>query len=103
MMPRRRSAGMRGRGSAYSGSLPSHLLVWWEPSLPYGPITRPQLLAFPASHCRTNEMSAVRGPGLDDDSRAAYLFQCVDTDLRAVTLDAEGANLPVDQCDAGWR
>ena len=47
-------------------------------------------------------MSAVRSPGLDDDSRLAYLFQCGASDLQAVTLDPAGTNLPTD-CLAGWK
>ena len=39
-------------------------------------------------------MRPILGPALDVDASPAFLFQCGDTDLYGVTLDASGANLP---------
>ena len=36
------------------------------------------------------------------DVRAAYLFQCGNEQLFAVTLDKTGANLPRSSCTQGW-
>jgi hypothetical protein len=48
-------------------------------------------------------MRSIYGPALYDDSRPAYLFQCGDTDLFAVSLDETGANIPTDNCWEGWH
>jgi hypothetical protein len=37
------------------------------------------------------------------DSRPAFLFQCGDSNLCAITLEETGGNLPKDECDDGWR
>jgi hypothetical protein len=37
------------------------------------------------------------------DSRPAFLFQCGDSNLCAITLDETGGNLPKDECVDGWR
>lgn len=34
-----------------------------------------------------------------DDARTAFLFQCGDSDLFAVSLDKRGANVPAAACD----
>jgi len=36
-------------------------------------------------------------------SRPAFLFQCGDSNLCAITLDESGGNLPKDECEYGWR
>lgn len=38
-----------------------------------------------------------------DDARRAYLFQCGESDLFAVSLDRDAANIPASICDAAWR
>jgi hypothetical protein len=38
-----------------------------------------------------------------NDSRPAFLFQCGDSNLWAITLDQTGRNLPEDECEDGWR
>lgn len=40
---------------------------------------------------------------LHDDARAAFLFQCGDSDLFAVSLEESGANIPLDACSEGWQ
>ena len=42
------------------------------------------------------------GPALSDDARRAFLFQCSESNLWAVTLDETGALLPKDACEAEW-
>jgi hypothetical protein len=42
------------------------------------------------------------GPALSDDARPAFLFQCGESNLWAITLDATGALLPKDACEAEW-
>jgi hypothetical protein len=37
------------------------------------------------------------------DAQQAYLFQCGDNGLFAVSLDASGENLPRGACAEGWR
>ena len=37
-----------------------------------------------------------------DDSQAAYLFQCGNEELFAVSLDRSGAGLPRSSCTQGW-
>lgn len=37
-----------------------------------------------------------------DDATTAFLFQCGETDLFAVSLDRTGANIPIAGCDYGW-
>jgi len=37
------------------------------------------------------------------DSLQAYLFECDDDALFAVSLDAEGSNIPRRSCPQGWR
>ena len=37
------------------------------------------------------------------DAVEAYLFQCDDNGLFAVTLEASGANIPRGPCAEGWR
>jgi hypothetical protein len=32
-----------------------------------------------------------------------HVFQCGDADLFGITQDQTGANLPADECAAGWR
>jgi hypothetical protein len=39
----------------------------------------------------------------DTDALAAYLFQCDDNGLYAVSLDPDGRNLPRGSCAEGWR
>jgi hypothetical protein len=39
----------------------------------------------------------------DAQTLQAYLFQCDDNGLYAVSLDASGANLPRGPCAEGWR
>lgn len=38
-----------------------------------------------------------------DDARRAFLFQCGEGDLFAVSLDRNAANIPANICDAVWR
>lgn len=40
---------------------------------------------------------------LHDDASAAFLFQCGDGDLFAVSRDKTGANIPLAACSEGWR
>jgi hypothetical protein len=40
---------------------------------------------------------------LHDDARTAFLFQCGECDLFAVSLDKTGANIPMVACINGWR
>jgi hypothetical protein len=37
-----------------------------------------------------------------DDARTAYLFQCGDEDLFAVSPDKDGKNIPRSSCTQGW-
>jgi hypothetical protein len=37
------------------------------------------------------------------DAQAAYLFQCGDEELFAVSADKDGANLPRNTCPQGWH
>jgi len=39
---------------------------------------------------------------MHDDATTAYLFQCGETDLFAVSHDQTGANIPRAQCAQGW-
>jgi hypothetical protein len=39
---------------------------------------------------------------MPDDARTAFLFQCGETGLFAVSLDRTGANIPVLECAHGW-
>jgi hypothetical protein len=39
----------------------------------------------------------------DAETLQAYLFQCDETGLYAVSLDASGADLPRGPCAEGWR
>jgi hypothetical protein len=39
----------------------------------------------------------------DADAVSAYLFQCDDNSLYAISLDATGRNIPRDACGEGWR
>ena len=47
-------------------------------------------------------MRPIYGPALDIDARPAFLFHCGASDLRAVTLDGSGSNLPKTLCKDGW-
>ena len=40
---------------------------------------------------------------LHDDSRPAFLFQCGESCLFAVSLDKTGANIPTVACIDGWH
>ena len=40
---------------------------------------------------------------MPDATRAAYLFQCTDEDLYAVSHDMTGANIPRSPCTQGWQ
>lgn len=40
---------------------------------------------------------------MHDTSRTAYLFQCEDEDLYAVSHDSTGRNIPRSPCTNGWR
>jgi hypothetical protein len=37
------------------------------------------------------------------DTQEAYLFQCGDNGLYAVSIDSSGSNLPLSVCPTGWR
>ena len=39
---------------------------------------------------------------MPDTARTAYLFQCKDEDLYAVSHDITGANIPRSPCTRGW-
>ena len=39
---------------------------------------------------------------MHDDATMAYLFQCGESDLFAVSHDRTGANIPRAQCAQGW-
>jgi hypothetical protein len=39
---------------------------------------------------------------MHDDATTAYLFQCGESDLFAVSRDQTGANIPREQCAQGW-
>ena len=39
---------------------------------------------------------------LHGDAQTAYLFQCGDEDLFAVSADKAGANIPRSSCTQGW-
>ena len=39
---------------------------------------------------------------MPDTARTAYLFQCKDEDLYAVSHDITGANIPRSPCALGW-
>jgi hypothetical protein len=47
-------------------------------------------------------MPPIYGPALDTDARPAFIFQCGESDLHAVTLDGSGSNLPKSMCKEGW-
>jgi hypothetical protein len=40
---------------------------------------------------------------MNDTTRTAYLFQCMDEDLYAVSHEITGANIPRSVCTQGWR
>ncbi len=40
---------------------------------------------------------------LHDDASTAFLFQCGESPLFAVSLDRTGANIPTTACAGGWR
>ena len=40
---------------------------------------------------------------MPDATRAAYLFQCREEDLYAVSHDITGGNIPRSPCTLGWR
>jgi hypothetical protein len=40
---------------------------------------------------------------MQDAARTAYLFQCEDEDLYAISHDASGGNIPRSPCTQGWR
>jgi len=42
------------------------------------------------------------GDLMHDDATMAYLFQCGESDLFAVSKDQTGANIPRAQCAQGW-
>lgn len=48
-------------------------------------------------------MSAIYGPAADIDASQAYLFQCDDNGLFAVSRDRTGRNIPQGACAEGWR
>ena len=41
-------------------------------------------------------------PTMDNEATLAFLFQCGDSTLFAVTRDATGNNLPASRCADGW-
>ena len=43
------------------------------------------------------------GDDFHDDATTAYLFQCGESDLFAVSHDKAGANIPRHECAEGWR
>jgi hypothetical protein len=47
-------------------------------------------------------MRPTTGPALSDDARPAFMFQCAESNLWAITLDGSGAVLPKDRCTEGW-
>ena len=47
-------------------------------------------------------MRPMTGPALSNDARPAFMFQCGDSNLWAITLDGSGALLPKDACDGAW-
>jgi hypothetical protein len=48
-------------------------------------------------------MQASYGLAGDTDATTAYLFECNDDGLFAVSCDRTGANIPIDLCAEGWR
>ena len=42
------------------------------------------------------------GESLHDDTTTAFLFQCGNCDLFAVSHDQTGANVPTAECPDGW-
>jgi hypothetical protein len=42
------------------------------------------------------------GESLHDDTTTAFLFQCSNCDLFAVSHDQTGANVPTAECPDGW-
>ena len=53
---------------------------------------------------RYGSMSApIYGPAGDADATQAYLFQCGDDGLYAVSDDPSGYNIPTSACMEGWR
>jgi len=40
---------------------------------------------------------------MPDTARTAYLFQCRDEDLYAISHDITGANIPRSPCTLGWH
>lgn len=47
--------------------------------------------------------SRIYGLAADYDVSRAYLFQCGDNGLYAVSNDASGVNIPRSACPEGWR
>jgi hypothetical protein len=47
--------------------------------------------------------SSIYGPAGDTDATQAYLFQCGDNGLYAVSNDPSGHNIPTNACKQGWR
>jgi hypothetical protein len=43
-----------------------------------------------------------RGPPMHADAQTAYLFQCGDEGLFAVSPDKAGSNIPRSSCTQGW-
>jgi hypothetical protein len=48
-------------------------------------------------------MQPIYGLVADDDPTLAYLFQCDDNGLFAISNDPTGKNIPRDTCPEGWR
>jgi hypothetical protein len=48
-------------------------------------------------------MHAIYGPAADIDATEAYLFECDDETLFAVSCDRTGSNIPRNLCPEGWR
>jgi hypothetical protein len=47
-------------------------------------------------------MRPMTGPALSIDARPAFMFQCGNSNLWAITLDGSGARLPKEACDGEW-
>ena len=52
-------------------------------------------------HCVPNQIDHMTQTV--DDAMTAYLFQCGEEGLYAVSLDPAGANLPVRHCPESWK
>jgi hypothetical protein len=77
---------------------------WQAPPSPRLPNALPPGTAYHEKPPQSVEliMRPTSGPALSVDARPAFIFQCGESDLWAITLDGSGAILPKDRCAQEW-